>query len=308
MTTNIYESINARITGLLNDKLKGYEKTWFSVKVEPSARNPYTNHYYAMINNVLLHMGLIVRHGYYLNRWITFLQAKQLGAKIRKGSYSETIVFTSSIYLDGDDKNVSKTARAIADAGGQLPDGWRQIPFLKGFNVFNVADVEGLPADWTTPEKIEFNNSQRIAKIDEIIRQTGAVINETNTNQPCYYPGRDQIFMPMRWQFDSGDTFYSVLFHELGHWTGHETRLNRKLTPKQEDYAFEELVAELTAAYCCARLNLAGEITNNAAYIKGWLKGLENDMKFFTLAASLAQKAVNYIFGEAAENAERSAA
>lgn len=304
---NIYEQVNERITGLLTQSLEGHTKTWLNAKVELFGRNPYSKHYYSMLNNFLLHIGLMRRHGYYLNRWITFLQAKELDAKIKKGSFADIIVFTSFIYLNDNGVNVTKQAQSMIDSGVELPRSWKKISFLKGYNVFNVADVEGLPAEWLTPADKVTSPEQRIQEVENLISNTGANINITATNQACYIPALDKINIPERWQFDDSANFYTTLFHELGHWTGHETRLNRKMSTNQQDYAFEELVAELTAAYCCARFDLPGMITNNAAYIKSWLKGLQNDMKFFTSAAYQAQKAADFIFNTQQEE-ERSAA
>lgn len=235
------------------------------------------------------------------------MQAKELDAKVKKGSYSDIIVFTSHIYLNDNGVNVTKQAAAMSDAGVEITRSWKKVNFLKGYNVFNVADIEGLPEEWTTPKDQKLSPVERIRSVDEFIKSLGADLNETATNRACYNLTSDKISIPYRWQFENTEMFYSTLFHEIGHWTGHETRLNRKMTHIQQDYAFEELVAELTAAYCCAKFDLSGEVTNNAAYIKSWLKGLENDMKFFTLAASQAQKAVEYIF-KSEQQEERSAA
>lgn len=304
---NIYEQINEKIAGLLTEQLKGYQKQWINVKIEPFARNPHTKHWYSMINTFLMHIALYNKTGYYLNRWITFLQAQEIGARIKKGSTADVIVFTSAMYKDENGSNVTKRAEAMQAAGAKIPANWQKISFLKGYNVFNVADVEGLPEDYLIPMQVIITPKDRIKTIDSIISRTGARINETATNQPCYYPGRDVINMPNMWQFEAPESFYGVLFHELGHWTGHPNRLNRQMTQKQQDYAFEELVAELTSAYCCARLNLAGEVTNNAAYLKNWLQGLNDDLRFFTHAAGLAQKAADFILGTAEQEERRAA-
>jgi antirestriction protein ArdC len=301
----IYEAINQKIIKLLQEQLNGYEQTWFNVKTEMFGRNPHTQHYYSALNNFLLQISLIFfRPGYYLNRWMTFLQVQDIGAKIKKGSFADMIVFTSHIWVDEQGKNVTKNVGLLIDAGLKIPDHYKKIPFLKGYNVFNVADIEGLPEEYTKPQNVNITASDRINTVDEIINRTGAVIDETNTNRAYYIKERDIIRIAKRWQFNTTEDFYKALFHELGHWTGHNNRLNRDMSQEREKYAFEELVAELTAAYCCAKLNICAEITNNAAYLQAWLKALDSDMKFFTHAAAQAQKAADYILTCNNEEAE----
>lgn len=306
----LYEQINEKIIKLLQAQLNDFKQTWFNVKCEPFGYNPHSKHYYSALNNFLLQISLIfLRKGYYLNRWMTFLQVQDIGAKVKKGSFADVIVFTSHIWLDQNGNNVTKQVEAMATAGQQIPDGFNKIPFLKGYNVFNVADIEGLPPDWTTPKNVNVTAADRIKAVDEIISRTGAAIDETNTNAAYYSPTLDNIKIPKRWQFDTTEDFYKTLFHELGHWTGHKDRLNREMSQAKKEYAFEELVAELTAAYCCAKLGITTEVTNDAAYIRAWLKGLDNDMKFFTQAAAQAQKAADYILeGNREEAEERRAA
>jgi len=305
--TDIYDRINSRIIDLLKQQLEGWQQTWINIKVETFAHNPHTKHFYSLLNNLLMHYALHFKKGYYLNRWITFLQANELGAKITRGSKSDIIAFTSSIYVDDNAKNVTKQAEAMLSAGIAIPRSWKKINFLKGYNVFNVADVEGLPDAYTAIAEKPVNKFNRIEKAEEIIKSTGANLQQTATNAAYYMPLMDIIKIPNGWQFNTPESFYGTLFHELGHWTGHESRLNRKQSTKQEDYAFEELVAELTAAYCCAKLDIESPITQNAAYLKSWLHGLSDDMKFFTLAAGQAQKAADFIFNPES-NEERAAA
>lgn len=306
----LYEQINEKIIKLLQAQLNDFKQTWFNVKAEMFGYNPHTQHYYSALNNFLLQISLIFcRPGYYLNRWMTFLQVQDIGAKIKKGSFADMIVFTSHIWIDQNGSNVTKKVETMLNAGQQIPDGFKKIPFLKGYNVFNVADIEGLPEEYTKPKNVNLTASERIKAVDEIINRTGAVIDETNTNRAYYIQERDIIRIPKRWQFDTTEDFYKTLFHELGHWTGHNNRLNRDMSQEREKYAFEELVAELTAAYCCAKLNICAEVTNNAAYLQAWLKALDSDMKFFTQAAAQAQKAADYILeGNREEAEERRAA
>jgi antirestriction protein ArdC len=305
----LYERINEKIIQLFSDQLKGKKQFWFDVSIETFARNPASKHWYGVLNNIVLQISLqFTRKGYYLNRWLTFLQVQEVNAKIKKGSFADLVVFASHIWVNSEGDNITKYVSQLIDSGQQVPEGCKKIPFLKGYNVFNVADVEGLPEEWTTPENIEMTETERITEAERIIKASGAVIDETNINRALYNSYFDIIKMPKRWQFNNSEEYYKTLFHELGHWTGHATRLNREQSQEREKYAFEELVAELTAAYCCAKLNISADLTDNAAYLQSWLKALDNDMKFFTQAAAQAQKATDYLlnFDVAAE--ERRAA
>jgi len=306
-SSDIYDKINSQIINLLTQQLEGWQQKWINISIEPFAQNPHTKHYYSLLNNLLMHFALYQRKGYYLNRWMTFLQANELSARIKKGSKSDVIAFTSALYVDDKAKNVTKQAESMLSAGIALPRSWKKISFLKGYNVFNVADIDGLPDAYTTPEEKTEKEISRIEQAEKLINATGANLQETATNRAYYMPQADIIKIPKGWQFENSESFYATLFHELGHWTGHASRLNRKLSAKQEEYAFEELVAELTAAYCCAKLNIESPITQNAAYLKSWLSGLGDDMKFFTIAAGQAQKAADFIFTTEV-NEERAAA
>ena len=134
---------------------------------------------------------------------------------------------------------------------------------------------------------------------EALIESTGARIQHINSNQPYYNFVKDFINMPVIENFDHSDFYYSTLFHELGHWTGAKTRLNRVLPSKfaDENYSKEELVAEMASAFLCAEMGIDNNdlAENQAAYLKGWIKALKGDVKLLITAASAAQKAFNLI-------------
>jgi len=132
---------------------------------------------------------------------------------------------------------------------------------------------------------------------EHIIESTGANICYAPQNEAFYNIEEDKIYMPDRRQFVSKEGFYEVIFHELIHRSGHPSRLNRPITNRQtkKEISFEEIIAELGAAFLCAYLGYETQITNNVAYIDSWLSVMKNDKQFVVLASSQAQKAADYI-------------
>ncbi|PZQ43542.1 MAG: peptidase, partial [Micavibrio aeruginosavorus] len=179
--------------------------------------------------------------------------------------------------------------------------------------VFNAAQVEGYetPAALQPPCPSLIEN---IAAADMLVNQTGAQIRHEG-GQAFYIPSMDYIAMPPRQMFHdtasstATENYYSVLFHELTHWTGAKHRLDRLTDDKYggKDYAFEELVAELGAAMCCASTGVTSSPRDDhARYINNWLKALKSDKRFIFSAASQAQKAVDFLFSQ--HNEQRAAA
>jgi antirestriction protein ArdC len=168
--------------------------------------------------------------------------------------------------------------------------------FLKLYHVFNVSQTEGLPEHVITPQCKGLTDIEKHAAADEIITAAGAKIVHIAGNSAHYNPEIDKIQMPMRKQFKNKGHYYGVLFHELVHWTRHAKRLNRKFDETVEnDYAFEELVAELGRTFLCAELGIAAPLKSNAAYIKSWLGALRNDRNYLLKAVSYADRAVQYL-------------
>jgi antirestriction protein ArdC len=177
------------------------------------------------------------------------------------------------------------------------------IPMLKYYNVFNIADVEGVEIN--IPE-IELKEHQKIQKCESVIKKMKnppKLVCE-NANSAFYAPLSDKLNMPAMGQFKSAEGYYSTLFHELTHSTGHPARLNRKGFKKPNpfgsaDYSKEELIAEMGASFLCAHTGIDQEeqTQNSAAYLHGWLSALKGDKKLIFKAASEAQKAVDHILG-----------
>jgi len=174
----------------------------------------------------------------------------------------------------------------------------RDIPFLKDYTVFNVEQIDGLPAHFTAPAEAVLDPVQRIAHAEGFFSATGATVRHGG-NQAYYSVASDLVQMPFFETFRDAESYYATLAHELTHWTRHPSRLDRSLGRKRfgdEGYAMEELVAELGAAFLSADLGLTPEPReDHAAYIGNWLNVLKNDKRAIFTAASHAQRAADFL-------------
>jgi antirestriction protein ArdC len=275
-----YQAITDAIIAALEAGPAPWSKGWAGAAFDPRRAN---GERYKGIN-VLLLAAATGKHGYQSNVWLTFNQAAELGAKPRQGERSTMIVFFKPVTIGKRD----------GDASDDESEG-RIIPMLRVYNVFNADQLDGLPDRFTTaPAPI--NPDTRDAIAESRLRATGAAITECASHRAYYSLGSDRITMPRFEMFKSRDDFLATLAHELCHWTGHPSRLSREMEQERESYAFEELVAEIGAAMVCNRLGVAGDhIENHAAYVGSWLKALRNDKRMIFRAASLAQKACDWI-------------
>ena len=207
--------------------------------------------------------------------WMTYRQASEIGGQVRKGEKGTAVCYSAPVTNKDDE-----TYRVY-----------------KWYKVFNADQIDDLPQSFAPPVIKEFANpDQRSIDADHLIACMPADVRH---NEPRAYfnTGVDYINMPEWGTFRSGLDYYSTLFHELVHWTGHESRLDRKFSSNKNDYAIEELVAEMGSAFLMAQLGLEAQVRDDhASYIKHWLNALNNDSKFIFSAAAAASKAVNYIW------------
>jgi antirestriction protein ArdC len=248
---------------------------------------------YRGINQLLLTLTAM-QMGYRSRHWLTFKQAIELGGAVRKGEKSTEIVFYKKLTVEDRE----------APAGEERE---KQIPLLRSYRVFNADQCDGLPARFQpAPAPVIVDTKERDAAAEAALRSSGAEIKETG-GQAFYSPGQDVVVMPPFATFATCGGFLSTLAHELIHWTGHKSRLDRlKNTPfGTPSYAREELVAEIGAAFVCARLGIAGEhIDNHAAYLKSWLGVLKEDKRAIFKAAAFAQTAADLVLVNAELAAE----
>jgi antirestriction protein ArdC len=169
---------------------------------------------------------------------------------------------------------------------------------MREYTVFNVDQCENLPDSVNTGKPMSVRNPDTRDEIaDAFLGSTGADIREGH-GEACYIPSRDFISMPAFAGFKDANHFYNVAFHELTHWTGHKSRLDRDLTKRfgTRNYAAEELIAELGAAFLCAEFGFDGDV-GNAGYIASWIELLKADKRAFFTACSQASKAADYLRG-----------
>ena len=245
-------------------------------------RNARTSKTYSGIN-ILLLWSAIMQGGYASQQWLTFKQALEFGGCVRKGEKGWTVCYADS-FIPKDEKE-----RASKDGGDP-----QAVPFLKRYTVFNVAQCDGLPEDiYSLPAQAD--ERELVPRAEALIAATGASF-QIGGEIACYVPKLDAICVPFQTAFHDQINYYRTVFHELGHWTGHPSRLARELTVKfaSDGYAREELVAELATAFVCASLGIVPTV-RHADYIGNWLQVLKEDSRAIFKAASMASKACDYI-------------
>lgn len=234
--------------------------------------------------NVLLLWAEAAARGYQASSWMTFRQALALGGRVRKGERGATVVYA----------HVPPQESSTSDAEEVAPT----RAFLKAYTVFNIEQIEGLGAAFSTPAEVLLNPGERIAAVEAFVRATGAQVGHGG-GMAYYAPGPDRVQMPPFESFRDPEAYYATLAHELTHWTAHPSRLDRSFGARRHGdvgYACEELVAELGAAFLCADLGLSLEPReDHAAYIAHWIQVLKDDRRFIFSAAAHAQKAVDLL-------------
>ena len=276
-----YQEITDRILAALEQGVKPWVQPWDSAKAGGSFApiNATTGKQYRGINTLILGMD---PRAFETGdpRWCSFNQAKGRTWNVRKGEKGTTIFFFKKLTVE------DETAE----------DGTRQIPMLRAYSVFHASQIEGMPArvkptvaeaPWTKPEAAEI-----------IMRNSGAVIR-IGGPKAFYSPGTDHIQLPPHEAFGGPAEWSATALHELGHWTGHPSRLNRDLSGrfKSEAYAQEELRAELSSAFVGATLSLPANIPQHASYIASWIKTLKEDKREIFRAAADAQKIADMELG-----------
>lgn len=269
----LYRTVTASIIAELEQGAAPWVRPWTpGTPVMPE--NALTGRAYSGINVVILWMTAQARL-YPTNRWLTFQQALEHGACVRKGEKSATVVFVKRVAAKEEEET-------------------KGYGVYKTFNVFNVAQVDGLTGSETTLDAPR-------RPVLPFVGATGAQVQHGHS-QAFYSPGHDAICIPNPETFIGEEQYQATLLHELTHWTGHESRLNRDLKHRfgTKAYAAEELVAEMGAAFLCAHLGINGEL-RHAGYITSWLELLKEDDRAIFTASSKASQAADYLrsFSEA---------
>lgn len=274
--TDVYQTVTNSIIESLERGVKPWVCPWKckgAVSGIPS--NFSTGQAYTGVNIMLLWCSA-AKHGFQDPRWLTYHQATEQGAQVRKGETGTTGIFYKTLEKEND--------------AGEL----ERIPMLKTFTVFNIEQTDGLNLDEDIgPQPVtEFDP---LPDVEALFQRTGANINERG-HQAFYQPSTGEIWLPERHLFADAANFYATGLHELVHWTGAKSRLDRGKGGKfgSESYAFEELIAELGCAFLMADLGVSGEVQHES-YIASWLKTLKDDKRYIFQAASAASKAHRFL-------------
>lgn len=258
-------------------------------------QNAATGRRYSGIN-ILILWDAVFQHGYAGQSWLTRRQARALGGRVRQGEAGTVIVFAARF---------TTGRRQVVRPGGEPGT----VPFLKRFVVFNSEQCDGLPADLVTvPPPIP--DRLILPQAEALIRATGADLR-IGGDRAFYSPGLDVVQVPRPDSYFEPINWHRTALHELGHWTGHRSRLGRDQSGDfgSKKYAQEELVAEMTSAFTCASLGIVPTV-RHADYIGSWLEVLREDNRAIFRAASAASKAADYLLafqGASGEESEREA-
>ena len=285
---NKYQELANKFAALIEKNEAPWQKTWSGKGFLPY--NIKSQKEYNGMNLLNLMMAAEAK-GYEDNRWLTFLQAGELGAKVRPGEKGMHIMFLQT----------KENVKEIDEITGEekVVTVKLEKPRAMWSVVFNAEQCEGLPA-----YKEKLITFDPIEKAQEILDNSGAKIIHKKQNEAFYNIVTDTITLPLKEQFQSPEAYYRCALHELGHWTAHEKRNNRDLSGSfgSESYAREELVAEITSFLVGTQCGLGHEPNdNNVAYLKSWSKAIRDDPSYLFKAVKDADKAAQLILGKELE-------
>jgi antirestriction protein ArdC len=292
-STDPYARITGRILADLEKGVRPWTKPWSAEHLGGRVSRPLrsTGEPYNGINVLLLWMEATAS-GFVSPTWMTYRQAQQLGGQVRKGEKGAPVVYFGQLTRDG--------GEAQEDQGAD--EAQRDVRFLKSYTVFNVAQIDGLPASFepSAPEAPALPACARIENAETFFAATGAEVCHGG-GQAYFAMAEDRIQMPPFEGFRDPESYYATLAHETTHWTRAPSRLDRDFGRKRwgdEGYSREELVAELGSAFLAADLGLYLEPReDHAAYIASWIEVLQNDKRAIVSAAAHAERAVKFAHG-----------
>ncbi|RYY28830.1 MAG: DUF1738 domain-containing protein [Sphingomonadales bacterium] len=300
---SLYDEVTARIVDEIEAGRVPWVQPWDAAGFAPGLpKNADTCRAYSGIN-ILILWAEAARRGFAAQGWLTFRQALAVGGAVRKGEKGTAILYASRFTP----KSECGAENGVATSSSQRGDGDadRSVPFLKRFTVFNIAQVEGLPERCTMPATA-IAPREAVPVAEALLAASGADIR-IGGNEAYYSPSGDYVALPPQQAFFAQIDFYRTALHELGHWTGHPSRLARdqKGAFGSAAYGREELCAELASAFLCAGLGIQPTV-RHADYLGAWLAIMREDSRAIFKAASLASKAADYLMAFAP--AEASAA
>jgi len=280
---DLYQTVTDQIVAMLETGVVPWRSPILGRSKAGHPKNLNTGKQYRGVNVFLLAFTSFAK-GYGSSYWLTFNQAKERGGNVRKGEKSSMVVFWKQ--YETKDKQTGEPVK---------------VPVLRYYNVFNAEQMDGIEI----PDAVKFEplDFKPIEAAEQLAAGylAGPAVSHDGGQQAFYRPATDSVHMPGKTRFASVEEYYSTLFHELSHSTGHSSRLDRKLdtNPKpfgSSDYGKEELVAEMSAAFLCSHAGIQPTvIENQAAYLGGWLKQIKADKKLVISAAGQAQRAADWI-------------
>jgi antirestriction protein ArdC len=288
MKADIYQKITDQIVCELEKGVRPWLKPWNAGHAAGRITRPLRGNgipYQGI--NVLMLWSAAMEKGCAAPIWMTYKQASELKANVRKGEHGSLVVYADRIIRTETDAATGEEAE-------------RAIPFMKGYTVFNVEQIDGLPEHYYAKPAPRVDTIERIDRAESFFAGTGAAIRHGGT-MAYYNVSQDFVQMPRFESFRNAESYYATLAHETTHFTRHPSRLDRDFGRKRfgdEGYAMEELVAELGSAFLSADLDLTPELRDDhASYIASWIKVLKDDKRAIFTASSHAQRAADFLHG-----------
>lgn len=293
MKTDAYQMVTDRICALLEQGFIPWNKPW--AMTADCAWSGIDGHAYSLLNQFMLadpqkkYKSWDELKDDIAGEWVTFKQAADRGGNVRRGEHGRRVVFFTMVPKKDEDGNETD----------------KMFPVISWSTVFKVSQCEGIKQKYHTDADTlyDFNPDQTADDVaDGYISRQGITLLKLHCNKACYSPTTDTVTVPLPEQFQNSSEYYSTLFHELTHSTGHQSRLNRIVKEAafgSDEYSVEELVAEIGSASILATLGIEDSTSfrNSAGYIQNWLKALKNDKRMIVTASARAEKAIKLILG-----------
>jgi antirestriction protein ArdC len=279
---DIYQHVTTQIIEAMEAGVSPWRAPWSGADQAALFPLRSSGEAYRGINVLMLWLAAHV-NGFTSAHWFTFRQAKDLGAHVRKGSKSSTVVKYGTVERENDE------GEAVA------------IPYARAYRVFNADQIKGLPEHfYIRPEPQEDLGTRPLPEVDSFFQAVGARVTHGGLCA-CYIPAEDRVQMPPVSAFMTAQHYTATLCHEITHWTGHRLRLDRfKVGATKADYAREELIAEIGSCFLGARIGVEPTIEEAASYLDSWLAVLKEDKRAIFKAASAAQRAADFVLEAAA--------
>ena len=278
--TDVYQQVTDRIIAELEKGAAPWVKPWDG---DPTPLDMPRNAQGKTYNGINVPLLWIAAHhaGYNCPQWMTYKQAAEKGGQVRKGEKGTQIVFFKQLDISEQDAVTGEESR-------------KRVPMARIYTVFNVEQIDGI--EYQAPPAPVKRQHERDSLVLPICHALGADVRHGG-DQAYFIPSADHIQMPIMENFHSVDGYDATLAHETTHWTGHKSRLDRDFSGRfgDDQYAAEELVAELGAAFICAEFGIVNEELRHGGYIEHWLRVLHSDKRAIFTASSKARQAVEFM-------------